>query len=283
VVLTRDPLLLLANAVQVWYLPPATQKPAAPAGGAGHADCTKVHHQTEEHVQCIIFHICSGQAVTEEQSNPGSTHQKQSGNPKHGLMQACLNSVLLYQTAMTAARRRRRRLLLGETSDLDEVGDEDEVGCRGFVGLPRNGSASRAHVLSRCMVAGPAQERAAPALSRDMLKDFLWCEGTYGCAWLRSPDTAQVQQASRSMHGRGMLLPAAAEGRVEHRHATVSRSQITRPKPLQDPHSGLSPSAIEAAEDEAEDNNDGTASASAASAAMAEAADSALGGDGGFG
>jgi hypothetical protein len=45
-------------------------------------------------------------------------------------VQACLNSVLLYQTAMTAARRRRRRLLLGETSDLDEVGDEDEVGCR---------------------------------------------------------------------------------------------------------------------------------------------------------
>ena len=59
-------------------------------------------------------------------------------------MQACLNSVLLYQTAMTAARRRQRRLLLGETSDLDDVGDEDEVGCREQWGSPHDSSINSA-------------------------------------------------------------------------------------------------------------------------------------------
>ena len=83
----------------------------------------------------------------------------------------------------------------------------------------------------------------------------------------------------------GALSAAAGSSRPAGLTAITPRSTVSirLPEPLQDPHSGLSPSAIEAAEDEAEDNNDGTASASAASAAMAEAADSALGGDGGFG
>lgn len=80
-------------------------------------------------------------------------------------MQACLNSVLLYQTAMTAVRRRRRRLLLGETSDLDDVGDEDEVRCRGVTGSARDGSVSHARLSPRRLVAGVAQEQAASPLA----------------------------------------------------------------------------------------------------------------------
>lgn len=50
----------------------------------------------------------------------------------------------------------------------------------------------------------------------------------------------------------------------------------------QHPETGLSPAALQAAEDEAEDDNDGSASAAASAMAMADAADGALG-DGGFG
>lgn len=49
------------------------------------------------------------------------------------ILQACLNSVLLYQTAMTAVRRRRKRLQMGEEAHLDDVGDEDEVHWPGWL------------------------------------------------------------------------------------------------------------------------------------------------------
>lgn len=43
------------------------------------------------------------------------------------LWQACLNAVLLYQTAMTAVRRRQHRRRLGDTADLDAATDDEDV------------------------------------------------------------------------------------------------------------------------------------------------------------